>query len=119
MHPKQLLLCLLVLLFAISCRRSNSALFDKEELIRKATTDIPCVKEFHTVFPQAIVRVYSNKLKKGTTKIQVEDVVYDRYELTLTIGIEVNPNTLAITSFDVPLIILTEVVSIVGNANGP
>jgi hypothetical protein len=88
----------------------------EKKLIQNATTQIPCVKEFHQIWPLAGIGVYSHQFQKGTTQIQITDVVHDRYELTLTIGIEVNPRTLTIKSYEAPLITLLEVTSVVSSA---
>lgn len=88
----------------------------RKTLIQNATTQVPYVREFHEMWPMGGVDVFTRQFEKGTTEVQATEIVHDRYELTLTIGIEVNPTTLTIKSYDVPLITLLEVTSVVANA---
>lgn len=112
--------CLLVLIFATAC--GPSVLFNpakvEQELIKNAKADVPYVKQFHVMFPKAPVYVYSDSLKAGTTRAQIEEIVFDRYLLTLTIHFEVN-RKLEVTSYAEPLITLVEITKVTGDSNGP
>lgn len=88
----------------------------RKTLIQNAKSQIPCVKEFHQLWPTAGIGVYSRQFQKDTTQVQLTEVIYDRYRLTLTIGMEVNPRTLVIKSYDAPLITLVEDTSVLTDA---
>jgi len=88
----------------------------RKTLIQNATTQIPCIKEFHEIWPMGSVDVFTRQLEKGTTIVQATEIVHDRYELTLTIKIEASPTTLTIKSYGSPLITLLEITSVVANA---
>jgi hypothetical protein len=68
----------------------------RKTLIQNATTQVPYVKEFHEMWPMGYVDVFSRQFEKGTTEIQATEIVHDRYELTLTVGVEVDPTKLTI-----------------------
>lgn len=90
----------------------------RKTLIQNAKNQIPCVREFHQIWPTAGIGVYTRQFQKGTTHVQLIDVVYDRYRLTLTIDVEVNPRTLVIKSYDAPLITIVEDTSVLIDAQG-
>src|SRR5688572_6183371 len=112
--------CVLLLVLATACGPSLSDSADlHKRLVEKVSTDIPCVREFRVLFPDAKVGVYTKRFKTGTTSSQLTDVVYDRYELTLSCGFEVNPKTLDIISYETPTILLVEISSVEGSVEGP
>jgi hypothetical protein len=115
---KRLLSLLLAPLVLINgCGPSNSLLVEMEklnnELVSKAESDIPAVRELHALFPFAATKLYSERFKKGTSSIQVTDVIFDRYLLTMDVNIEVDRNARSITSYGTPMITLVEVTSFV------
>src|SRR5216117_1289240 len=71
----------------------------RAQLIQDASSNVPSVKEFRALYPNAKIEVYSQRFKKGSTVIQMDDVVYDRYLLTLTTHIEVDAKTRRVTSW--------------------
>ena len=87
----------------------------KQTLIKKATVEIPCVRDFHKYWPEYRIDLYSRNFEKGTTDIQVIGVAYDRYEVNLTIAVEVNTKTLAIEASGPPQIVVHEITAISRN----
>lgn len=119
MRAARVLSCLL-LCFMLSCGL-NMVNTEKirAQLIQDAITNVPSVREFHALYPNAKIEVYSRQFQKGTTVIQMDDLIYDRYLLTLTAHIEVDAKTRHITSWMEPLITLVEILSASGSSNGP
>jgi hypothetical protein len=90
-----------------------------KQLIQNAITNVPCVGEFHRVCPDAQILLYFDGPRMKSATIQATEIIYDRYEFTLTIKVKVDSSKLVITSFDTPLITLIEDVSVTGEADGP
>jgi hypothetical protein len=84
------------------------------EIIENAKKDIPAVRDLVRLFPSAGLAVYSDHFKKGTTRLQSVHVIYDRYEMSLTVYFEVN-RKLRVISYGPPSIMLAEIVSIEGS----
>ena len=96
---------------------------DKEkmriQLIQNAITSVPTVAQFHALYPQGKIEVYSENFKPGTTLIAMEELIYDRYLLRLHVNIEIDRKNLNIKQADVRSIILEEILSVSGDPNGP
>ena len=108
---------LAMMMLMVGCGLDRKGL--KQKLITEATAEIPAIRGFHKMYPLAEIELFSDRFQKGTTKIQMKDIAFDRYLLTLTIGIEVDEKRAKIVSHQEPLITLLEITSVTGSADGP
>jgi hypothetical protein len=87
----------------------------RQQLIQEASSNIPCVAQFRSLYPNAKIGVYSRNFQKGTTQVQLDEIAHDRYLLTMTVHVEVNKRSLHITSSATPLITLLEITNVSGS----
>lgn len=120
MHTAKRIVCLSILSLFTACGPSVTELENAEnELIRKATIDIPCLKGYRAMFPTPPILMHSDWYKTGNAIMQAQGVFHDRYLLMLQIRVRVDPKKRMITGFDAPSITLDEVESVSGSAEGP
>jgi hypothetical protein len=114
------ILCLIPLAIGISCKPSAYTLHPERArttLVENARIEIPSVRDLTRLYPDAGLGVYSDNVKKGTTTIQSIQILYDRYEMSLTVDFEVDRN-LHIANSKPPSIALIEIVSVEDLPNG-
>jgi hypothetical protein len=102
------------LLMGIGCGQSAYSFHPERtqaELIENAKKEIPALRDFIGFYPTAGVGVYSENFKKGTTSVQSIQILYDRYEMSLTVDFEVDRKLHAFSSRPAS-IALVEIVSI-------
>jgi len=106
--------------FAQCCGPSDSEMLDAEalnkELCHQAKSGHSSGTRGFMVYSLRGYRIY--QYRKGPARVQVTDVIYDRYLLTMDVDIEVDGKARSITRYGDPSIQLNEVTAVVNLADG-